>query len=65
MTSLFPNTVTSPGQSVKVVAKLLAAAVSNIAYARFTFPEESFRTVDFDGLQLKMLNADAEYQPGE
>lgn len=56
--AIFPNEQISEVQSALFVKKLLAVAVSNIAYLRAIFPEHAFGDRSLEGLSLKILKDD-------
>ena len=57
-TDTFPETQVTQLQSTVFMKKLLAVAVSNIAYMRVIFPEDSFSDRSLEGLNLKILRND-------
>ncbi|KAH3876836.1 hypothetical protein DPMN_000686, partial [Dreissena polymorpha] len=56
--AIFPTEQVTEVQSALFVKKLLAVAVSNIAYLRAIFPENAFRDRSLEGLNLKILKED-------
>lgn len=58
--TLFPNATKSPVESLLFVKKLLAVAVSNIAYLRAVFPESAFGDRKLDDITLKILREDSQ-----
>ncbi|KAK3103440.1 hypothetical protein FSP39_019260 [Pinctada imbricata] len=57
--SIFPNETVTEQQSALFVKKLLAVAISNIAYLRAIFPEHAFGDRCLDDLNLKILRDDS------
>ena len=57
-TDTFPENQVSELQSTAFMKKLLAIAISNIAYMRVIFPEEVFSDRHLEGLNLKILKND-------
>ena len=62
-TDTFPETQVTQQQSTAFVKKLLAIAVSNIAYMRVLFPDKAFSDRCLEGLNLKILKNDKAYPP--
>ena len=56
--SIFPNATLGTQQSTIFVKKLLAIAVSNIAYLRTIFPEAAFGEKKVENMNLKVLKED-------
>lgn len=56
--AIFPNEQITEIQSALFVKKLLAVAISNIAYLRAIFPEHAFGDRSLEGLNLKILKDD-------
>ncbi|ELT87711.1 hypothetical protein CAPTEDRAFT_126018, partial [Capitella teleta] len=56
---IFPPEQINQTQSALFVKKLLAVAVSNIAYIRAIFPEHAFGDRSLEDLSLKILRADS------
>jgi len=46
------------------VKKLIVIAISNIAYLRALFPEESFVDRQFEGFKIKILRPDSNFVLG-
>ncbi|CAG2226903.1 HOP1 [Mytilus edulis] len=57
--AIFPNETVTEQQSTLFVKKLVAVAVSNIAYLRAIFPEHSFGDRCLEDLNLKILRDDS------
>ncbi|XP_033751902.1 HORMA domain-containing protein 1-like [Pecten maximus] len=57
--SIFPNEQVTEQQSALFVKKLLAVAISNIAYLRAIFPEHAFGDRCLEGLNLKIMRDDS------
>ena len=57
---IFPAKVDSKLKSFQFTKKLLAIAVSNIAYIRDIFPEEAFAKKSLDKMPLKILKQHSE-----
>ena len=57
-TDTFPETQVTQLQSTVFMKKLLAVAISNIAYMRVILPEEAFSDRNLEGLNLKLLRDD-------
>lgn len=57
--SIFPNEQVTEQQSALFVKKLLAVAISNIAYLRAIFPEYAFGDRCLEGLNLKIMRDDS------
>ena len=52
---IFPNKVDSKNKSLQFTKKLVAVAVSNIAYIRDIFPEVAFANKSLDKMPIKIL----------
>lgn len=59
LTGIFPNETITEQKSILFVKKLLAIAVSNIAYLRALFPEHAFGDRSIEDLHLKTLRDDS------
>ncbi|XP_061174879.1 HORMA domain-containing protein 1-like [Saccostrea echinata] len=59
LTGIFPNETVTEQKSILFVKKLLAVAVSNIAYLRALFPEHAFGDRSIEDLHLKTLRDDS------
>ncbi|XP_078334511.1 uncharacterized protein LOC111129293 isoform X2 [Crassostrea virginica] len=59
LTGIFPNETITEQKSILFVKKLLAVAVSNIAYLRALFPEHAFGDRSIEDLHLKTLRDDS------
>jgi len=60
-TETFPENQVTQRQSTVFMKKLLAIAVSNIAYLRVIFPEKAFSNRSLENLNLKILKNDKSY----
>uniref|UniRef100_A0A667YND4 HORMA domain-containing protein n=1 Tax=Myripristis murdjan TaxID=586833 RepID=A0A667YND4_9TELE len=61
VTQMFPNEVSTEQESMVVVKKLLAIAVSSITYLRGLFPEKAYGSKDVEGQKVMILREDHKF----